>query len=181
MSSLVHGSSGPKAIRKFNIVRVRKKKQEATKKKRGGGKRAVQRRAISRLPPRRGGAPTPVFSPARRSAAVPRVRGGTARPPEAEWSSEVVAFLRGCYNQDIFKDPKKRHYHGVIRVWGNPGSTRNVQLLLFLSFVAWRTRQVGVRFDGEPSDGNDRSASRQREVIRRQNRESTVIICQRET
>ena len=52
------------------------------------------------------------------------------------------------------------------RVWGNPGSTRNLQLLLFLFFVAWRTRQVGARFDGEPSDGNDRSASRQREVLR---------------
>ena len=52
-----------------------------------------------------------------------------------------------------------------MRVWGNPGSTRNLQLLLFL-FVAWRTRQVGARFEGEPSDGNDRSASRQREVLR---------------
>ena len=53
-----------------------------------------------------------------------------------------------------------------VRVWGNTGSTRNLQLLLFLSFVAWRTRQVGARFDGEPSDGNDRSASRQREALR---------------
>ena len=40
-------------------------------------------------------------------------RGGTARPPEAEWSSGVAAFLGGCYIQDIFKDPKKRHYHDV--------------------------------------------------------------------
>ena len=47
-----------------------------------------------------------------------------------------------------------------MRVWGNPGSTRDVQLLLFLYFGAWRTRQVGARFDCEPSDGNDRSASR---------------------
>ena len=39
--------------------------------------------------------------------------GGTARPPEAEWSSGVAAFLGGGYNQDIFKDPKKRHYHDV--------------------------------------------------------------------
>ena len=58
-----------------------------------------------------------------------------------------------------------------MRVWGNPRSTRNLQLvLLLLSFVPWRRRQVGARFDGEPSDGNDRSASRQREVLRRQNR-----------
>ena len=68
-----------------------------------------------------------------------------------------------------------------LRVWGNPGSTRNLQPLVFLSFVAWRTRQVGARFDGEPSDGNDRSASKQREVLRRQNTESTVITCQRDT
>ena len=40
-------------------------------------------------------------------------RGGTARPPDAEWSSGVAAFLGGCYNQDIFKDPEKRHYHDV--------------------------------------------------------------------
>ena len=53
-----------------------------------------------------------------------------------------------------------------MRVWGNPGSTRNLQLLRFLFFVAWRTRQVGARFDGETSDGNDRRASRQREVLR---------------
>ena len=68
-----------------------------------------------------------------------------------------------------------------MRDWGNPGSTRNLQLLLFLFFVAWRTRQVGARFDGEPRDGNDRSALRQRKVLRRQNRESTEITCQRET
>ena len=55
-----------------------------------------------------------------------------------------------------------------MRACGNPGSTRNLQLLLFLFFVAWRTRQVGARFDGEPSDGNDRSALRQRKVLRRQ-------------
>ena len=39
--------------------------------------------------------------------------GGTARPPEDEWSKGVAAFLGGCYNQDIFKDPKKRHYYDV--------------------------------------------------------------------
>ena len=38
-------------------------------------------------------------------------RGGTARPPEVEWSSGVTAFLGGCYNQDVFKEPKKRHDH----------------------------------------------------------------------
>ena len=48
-----------------------------------------------------------------------------------------------------------------MRVWGNPGLTRDLQQLLFLSCVAWRTRQPGARFDGKPSDGNDRSASRQ--------------------
>ena len=66
--------------------------------KAGGGKRAVPGRAISTLPPRRGGAPTPVFSPACRSAAVRIVRGSTARPPEAEWSSGVAAFLGRCFN-----------------------------------------------------------------------------------
>ena len=54
----------------------------------------------------------------------------------------------------------------IMRVWGSPGSTCNLQPLPFLFFVAWRTRQVGARFDGEPSNGNDRSASRQREVLR---------------
>ena len=68
-----------------------------------------------------------------------------------------------------------------VKDWDNPGLTRNLQPLLFLFFVAWRTRQVGARFDGEPSDGNDRSALRQRKVLRRQNRESTEIPCQRET
>ena len=63
-------------------------------------------RAISTFPPRRGGAPTPVISPARRSAAVRMERGGTPRPPEAEWSSGVAAFWGGVYNQDIFKMKK---------------------------------------------------------------------------
>ena len=40
-------------------------------------------------------------------------RGGTARPRETEWSSGVAAFCGGCYNQDIFKDPKISHYHNV--------------------------------------------------------------------
>ena len=65
------------------------------------------------LPPHRGGAPTAVLSPACRSVAVQMGRDGTARPPEAEWSSGVAAFGGGYYNQDIFKDPKKRHYHDV--------------------------------------------------------------------
>ena len=63
-------------------------------------------RATSALPPRRGGAPTSVLSPARRSAAVRMGRGGTARPPDAEWSSAVAAFWGWWYNQDIFEDPK---------------------------------------------------------------------------
>ena len=88
-----HGSSGPKAIRKFNILGVRKKKIAGSdEEKAGGGKQDVPGRAISSLPPRRGGAPTPVLSPARRSAAVRMGRGGTTRPPEAEWSSGVAAF-----------------------------------------------------------------------------------------
>ena len=113
LSSRVHDSSGHKAIRKFNVVGVRKKKSGQRRRKNGGGKRAVPGRAIYTLPPRRGGAPTPVILPARRSAAVRMGRGGTARPPEAEWSSGVAAFLGGCYNQDIFNDPKKRHYHDL--------------------------------------------------------------------
>ena len=54
--------------------------------------RAVPGRAITTLPPRRGGAPTPVLSPARRSGAARMGRGGTARPSEAEWSSGVAVF-----------------------------------------------------------------------------------------
>ena len=46
-----------------------------------------------------------------RSAAVRIGRGSTARPPEAEWSSVVAAFWGRCFNQDMFKDPKKRHDH----------------------------------------------------------------------
>ena len=52
-----------------------------------------------------------------------------------------------------------------MRVWGNPGSTRDLKQLFFLPCVAWRTRQVRARFDGEPSDGNDRRASMQRKVL----------------
>ena len=111
MSSRVHGSSGPKAIRRFNIVGARKKRAATKRKGWGGGKRAVPGRAISTLPSRRGGAPTAVLPPARRGAAVRMERGGTARPPEAKWSSGVAAFFVECYNQDIFKDPKKRHDH----------------------------------------------------------------------
>ena len=46
-------------------------------------------------------------------------RGGTARPPEAEWSSGVASFLGGYYNQNIFKDPKKRHDHDVSVFYNN--------------------------------------------------------------
>ena len=71
-----------------------------------GAKRAVPGRAISTLPPRRGGAPTAVLSPARRSAAVRMRRGGTARPPEAEWSSGVAAFWGGLITKIFSKIPK---------------------------------------------------------------------------
>ena len=88
------GSSGQKAI--FSKVCYRwsstKKKAGSDEAKAGEGKRTVRGKAISTLPPRRGGAPTPVLSPARRSAAVRMGRGGTARPREAEWSSGVAAF-----------------------------------------------------------------------------------------
>ena len=79
----------------------------------GGGKRAVPGRAISTLPPRRGGAPTPVLSPACRSAAVWVERGGTARPREAEWSSGVAAFWGGVITKIFSKGPFGRHYHDV--------------------------------------------------------------------
>ena len=54
------------------------------------------------LPPRRGGVQSPVLSRARRSAAVRMGRGGTARPPEAEWSSGVAAFFGGGVITKIF-------------------------------------------------------------------------------
>ena len=38
-------------------------------------------------------------------------------------------------------------------VFCNPGSTRDLHQLIFLSFVACRTRQVGARFGGRPSKG----------------------------
>ena len=61
-----------------------------------GGIRAVLGKAISSLPPRQGGAPTAVFSPARRSAAVRMECGGTSWLPEAAWSSGVEnIFLSG--------------------------------------------------------------------------------------
>ena len=108
----VHGSSGHKVIRKFNIVGVRKKKIAGSDEEKagGGGKRAVPGMAISTLPPRRGEEPTPVLSPACRTADVRMGRGGTARPPEAEWSSGVAAFFGGGFNPDIFKDPKRHDY-----------------------------------------------------------------------
>ena len=95
----------------------KKKEAGSDKQKARGGKRAVPGRAISALPHRQGGAPTPVLSSARRSAAVRMGRGGTARPPEAEWSSGAAAFLGGCYNQDIFKDPRERHDHLSVLPW----------------------------------------------------------------
>ena len=69
--------------------------------------RAVPGRAISTLPPRRGGAPTPVLPPARHSAAVRMGRGGNARPSDTERSSGVVAFWGGCYKQIYFQKSKK--------------------------------------------------------------------------
>ena len=103
----VHGSSGQKATRKFNIVGVRKTSGQRRRKSGVGCKRAVPGRAISTLPPRRGGAPTPVLSPARRSAAVRMGRDVTARPPEAEWSSGVAAVWGGVIKTKISSKQKK--------------------------------------------------------------------------
>ena len=69
--------------------------------------RPVFRSPIAEVAPKAG------ISPAHRSAAVRMGRGGTARPPEAEWSSGVAAFWGGSYSEDIFKDPRERHYHDV--------------------------------------------------------------------
>ena len=69
------------------LLEFERKKRAATKKKRGGGKRAVPGRAISTLPPRRGGAPTPVLSPARRSAAVRMGRDDEATGGRVELGS----------------------------------------------------------------------------------------------
>ena len=90
----------------YSIVGVQNKKIGQRRRKSGGGKRVVPGKAISTLPRRRGGAPTPVLSPARRSAAVRMGRGGTARPPEAGWSSGVAAFLGGVITK-IFLKMKK--------------------------------------------------------------------------
>ena len=64
--------------------------------------------------------------------------------------------------------PVDSSWHGLVLetdwllwAWCNPGSTRDLQQLIVLSFVAFRTRQVGARFDFEPSEGNYRNASRQ--------------------
>ena len=109
----------------YSLVGVRNKKEAGSdEEKAGGSKRAVSGRAISTLPPRRGGAPTAVLSPARRSAAVRMGRGGIARPPEAEWSSGVAAFCGGCYNQDIFKDRKKRHDHVSVLLYKSVAAPR---------------------------------------------------------
>ena len=78
-------SSGQKAIRKLDIVGVRIKKGAGSHEERAGeGKRAVPLRAISTLPPRRGGAPTTVLSPARRSTGRP---GGVSGYPLAWYRS----------------------------------------------------------------------------------------------
>ena len=93
---------------------MKKKIAGGGEEKAGGGKGAVPVWAISTLPPRRGGAPTAVLSPARLSAAVRMERAGTARRSEVEWSSGVAT----CYNRDILKDPKKRHQHvGANIIW----------------------------------------------------------------
>ena len=47
----------------------------------------------------------PVLSPVRHRAAVRNVRGATARPREAKWSSRLAAVLWVCYIQNIFKEP----------------------------------------------------------------------------
>ena len=65
------------------------------------------------LPLHRGGAPTAVLPPARRSAAVRMGRGGTVRPPEAEWSSGAAAFGGGVISKILIKIQIKHYDHDV--------------------------------------------------------------------
>ena len=97
MSSRVHGSSGQEAIREFNIggSSKQKKMRGATKKMRGGASEPYPGGRFLRSPVAEVEHRRPFFSPARRSAAVRMGRGGTARPPEAEWSSGVAVFWGG--------------------------------------------------------------------------------------
>ena len=64
-------------------------------KKQGGASEPSPGERFPRFPHRRGGAPTAILSPTRRSAAVRMGPGSTPRPPEAEWSSGVAVFLGG--------------------------------------------------------------------------------------
>ena len=109
LSPRVYGSRDQKAIRKFNItVGVRKnKKAGSDEEKAGGGKRAVPVfKGVLHAPSSPRWDTDARSSPASRGAAVQMGHGGTARTPEAEWSSGIAAFWGGCHNQDIFKDPK---------------------------------------------------------------------------
>ena len=97
----------PKSVSKvYYSWSSKKKKAGSDEEKAGRGKRAVPGRAITTLPRRRGGAPTAVLSPARRSAAVRMERGGTARAPEAEWTSGVAAFGGGVITKIFSKIQK---------------------------------------------------------------------------
>ena len=83
------------------IKLVFKKKAGGDEEKTGSGKQAVPGRAISTLPSRRGGAPTPVLSMARRSAAVRIGRGGTARRGRPSGARESQ-LLGGAVRSKIF-------------------------------------------------------------------------------
>ena len=73
-------------------------------------------------------------------------------------SADVVFSCSGC---GVLENQMKKPLQNVVlRVRGNPGSSRDLLQLLFLSFVACKTRQVGAMFDGEPSERDDRIASR---------------------
>ena len=86
-----------------------KKKAGSDEEKAAGAKESRPREGDFHAPPSPRWGTDARSSPARRSAAVRMGRGGTARPPEAEWSSGVAAILGGgCYNQDIYKDPEEK-------------------------------------------------------------------------
>ena len=110
LSPRVHGSSGQKAIRKFNIVGVREKKSGQRRRKSGGGASEPSPGGrFPRSPLAEVGHRRPFFRPhvvvllCGWDVAAPR---GRRRPSGVELGSRSF-FWGGCYNQDIFKDPKK--------------------------------------------------------------------------
>ena len=114
LSSRVHGSSGQKAIRKFNIVGVRKKKKRAaTKKTRGGASEPspggqFPRSSLAEVRHRR-----PFF---RQNVVVLLCGWGVAAPrgrrgPSGTRGSQL--FGGGVETKIFLTTPKKRHYHDV--------------------------------------------------------------------